>query len=114
MAGTDPSDEEDPAVFWPLFEGTSEDAFGEFGDDLGFVRDSSDARVVVGVVVGNAGRGRARERENESENERDARGGGRDGERERERDPRACARANEGGMWMTDGAMCRVIRRMIG
>jgi len=45
---------------------------------------------------------------------RETRGaGGRDGERANEEE-RACVRANEGGMWMTDGAMCRVIRRMIG
>ena len=32
-------DEDDPAVFWPLFETTGSDA-NEFGEDVGFVRDS--------------------------------------------------------------------------
>ena len=32
-------DEDDPAVFWPLFETTGSDA-NEFGEDVGFVRDA--------------------------------------------------------------------------
>ena len=33
-------DEDDPAVFWPLFETTVNDE-AEFGEDVGFVRDST-------------------------------------------------------------------------
>ena len=33
-------DEDDPAVFWPLFETTMNDE-AEFGEDVGFVRDST-------------------------------------------------------------------------
>ena len=32
-------DEDDPAVFWPLFETTVNDE-AEFGEDVGFVRDA--------------------------------------------------------------------------
>ena len=33
-------DEDDPAMFWPLFETTAMDE-AEFGEDVGFVRDST-------------------------------------------------------------------------
>ena len=33
-------DEDDPAMFWPLFETTVNDE-AEFGEDVGFVRDST-------------------------------------------------------------------------
>ena len=113
-----PSAEEDPAVFWsrPLFDGACEEAFGELGvdEDLGFVRDSMRCARRV-VVYGTAG-ARTREggeRESERASER-ARGGTGRASASASARGRACARANEGGMWTTDGAMRRVMRRMIG
>ena len=44
-------DEDDPAMFWPLFETTAMDE-AEFGEDVGFVRDAMRCDVVRSWVVG--------------------------------------------------------------
>ena len=80
-------DEDDPALFWPLFETTVHDE-AEFGEDVGFVRDFDamrcDARRWDDARSWVAGFARRRE-----------------GERER-REARDDAR-KASGSWMTDG-----------
>lgn len=91
---SDPSAEEDPAVFWsrPLFDGACEEAFGELGvdEDLGFVRDSMRCARRV-VVYGTAGARTREGGERGSERARAGRDGTGERESERERES-VCAR----------------------
>lgn len=88
-------DEDDPAVFWPLFETTGSDA-NEFGEDVGFVRDAMRCDAMRFDAMGWDGMGW------------DAMvGGGRrsgdEGERGEARETRDETRGKRSGSWMTDG-----------
>ncbi len=88
-------DEDDPAVFWPLFETTGSDA-NEFGEDVGFVRDAMRCDAMRCDAMRWDGMGC------------DAMvGGGRrsgdEGERGEARETRDETRGKRSGSWMTDG-----------
>ncbi len=85
-------DEDDPAVFWPLFETTVNDE-AEFGEDVGFVRDAMRCDAMRCDAMG--------------WDDDDAVGGGRrsgdEGERGEARETRDETRGKRSGSWMTDG-----------